>query len=77
LTTAIGDIDLLGEMTGGGSYDDRLPHRERMHFFGCSWSCLDLPTLIRVERAAERPSIACGGLRSGWDPVGLVPPATA
>jgi len=55
LTTTIGDIDLLGEITGGGGYDDLLPHCQQMEFFGCACRCLDLPTLIRVKRAAGRP----------------------
>jgi hypothetical protein len=55
LTTTVGDIDLLGEITGGGAYDDLLPHCEDLDFFGCSCKCLDLPTLIRVKRAAGRP----------------------
>jgi predicted nucleotidyltransferase len=55
LTTTIGDIDLLGEITGGGGYDDLLPHCEEMEFFGRSSKCLDLPSLIRVKRAAGRP----------------------
>lgn len=55
LTTTIGDIDLLGEITGGGGYDALLPHSEEMTFFGRPCRCLDLPTLIRVKRAAGRP----------------------
>ena len=55
LTTTIGDLDLLGEIVGGGPYADLLPHSEEMEFFGCRCKCLDLPTLIRVKRAAGRP----------------------
>lgn len=55
LTTTIGDIDLLGEITGGGGYDDLLPHCVELEFFGRVCNCLDLPTLIRVKRAAGRP----------------------
>jgi predicted nucleotidyltransferase len=55
LTTTIGDIDLLGEITGGGRYEDLLDHSLDMEFFGCTCRCLDLPTLIRVKRAAGRP----------------------
>jgi hypothetical protein len=55
LTTTIGDIDLLGEITGGGAYEDLLPHCQEMEFFGRACKCLDLPTLIRVKRAAGRP----------------------
>jgi predicted nucleotidyltransferase len=55
LTTTVGDIDLLGEVTGGGVYEDLLPHTAAMDFFGHSCRCLDLPWLIRVKRAAGRP----------------------
>jgi predicted nucleotidyltransferase len=55
LTTAAGDLDLLGEVTGGGSYETLESHTEIMDFFGCACRCLDLPTLIKVKRAAGRP----------------------
>ncbi len=55
LTTTIGDIDLLGEITGGGRYEDLLSHSQEMEFFGRRCKCLDLPTLVRVKRAAGRP----------------------
>ena len=55
LTTAIGDIDLLGEITGGGNYEALLPHSAQVEIFGCRCRCLDLPELIRVKRAAGRP----------------------
>ena len=28
LTTSLGAIDLLGEITGGGGFDDLLPHKD-------------------------------------------------
>ena len=55
LTTAIGDIDLLGEIAGGGDYEALLPHSTRVEIFGCRCRCLDLAELIRVKRAAGRP----------------------
>ena len=55
LTTAIGDIDLLGEITGGGDYEALLPHSVEVDIFGCRCRCLDLPGLIRAKRAAGRP----------------------
>ena len=55
LTTGIGDLDLLGEIAGGGGYEDLLPHTLRVELFGCTICCLDLKTLIRVKRAAGRP----------------------
>jgi hypothetical protein len=55
LTTFRGDIDLFGEVAGGGSYEDMLPHTMPMELFGRSHRCLDLPMLIRTKRAAGRP----------------------
>ena len=55
LTTAIGDIDLLGEITGGGDYRALVPHSVEVEMFGCRCRCLDLPGLIRTKRAAGRP----------------------
>ena len=55
LTTSVGDIDLLGEIAGGGGYDQLLAHTISLELFGHACRCLDLPTLIRVKRAAGRP----------------------
>jgi predicted nucleotidyltransferase len=55
LTCDLGDIDLLGEVTGGGTYGDLLPHSMPIKVSGVPCRCLDLPTLIRVKRAAGRP----------------------
>ena len=55
LTTAVGDIDLLGEITGGGDYETLAPHTVDVDVFGCRCRCLDLPGLIRAKRAAGRP----------------------
>lgn len=55
LTTTIGDIDLLGEITSGGGYQDLMPHTVELEMFGFTCRCLDLPTLIRVKRAVGRP----------------------
>jgi len=55
LRTKLGDIDLLGEVTGGGSYDDLLPYAVKAAAFGVECWCLDLPMLIQVKRAAGRP----------------------
>lgn len=54
LTTGIGDIDLLGEITGGGDYESLLPHSVEVELFGCRCRCLDLPELIRTKRATGR-----------------------
>ena len=55
LTTAIGDIDLLGEITGGGDYEALVPRTVNVDLFGRRCRCLDLPGLIRTKRAAGRP----------------------
>jgi len=55
LTTSAGAIDLLGEITGGGHYEDLLAHTLPISIFGCDLQLLDLPWLVRVKRAAGRP----------------------
>lgn len=54
LVTQVGDLDLLGEIAGGGGYDALKPHSVPIELFGRTVWCLDLPTLIRVKRAAGR-----------------------
>ena len=55
LTTAIGDINLLGEIVGGGGYEELLPHTIEVEVFGHRCHCLNLEFLIHVKRAAGRP----------------------
>jgi hypothetical protein len=55
LTTRLGDIDLLGEIVGGGGYEALLPQSESIAIFGASCRCVTLSTLIRLKRAAGRP----------------------
>lgn len=55
LTTDLGWLDLLGEIVGGGAYGDLVPHSEEHELFDRTHLMLDLPTLIRVKRAAGRP----------------------
>lgn len=55
LTTSVGDIDLLGEITGGGGYEALEPHTIELQVFGVSCRCLGLEKLIEVKRAAGRP----------------------
>jgi hypothetical protein len=55
LRTSAGDLDLLGEATGGGSYDDLLTHTEVRQLLGLECRFVDLETLIRLKRAAGRP----------------------
>jgi hypothetical protein len=55
LATHAGDLDLLGEATGGGTYEALLPHSEVRELAGLDCRFADLDTLIRLKRAAGRP----------------------
>jgi len=55
LVTDLGAVDLLGEITGGGRYEDLLPHTITLNLFGHTCRCLSLSRLIEVKRAAGRP----------------------
>ncbi|MBI2922358.1 MAG: hypothetical protein HYY18_14995 [Planctomycetes bacterium] len=55
LTTTLGDLDLLGEMTGGGSYEALLKESIEVQVFGRTLKCLSLNQLIAAKRAAGRP----------------------
>jgi len=55
LRTKLGDIDLLGEIVGGGRYENLLPHSREMPMFGIRAKVLGLDKLIEVKRAAGRP----------------------
>ena len=55
LTTSLGDLDLLGELTGGGSYDDLFADSVEAGAYGVTCRYLGLERLIAVKRAAGRP----------------------
>lgn len=55
LTTGYGDLDLLGEVAGGGGFRDLLPHCIEIEAFEVKFKCVDLRTLIKLKRAAGRP----------------------
>ena len=55
LTTKLGDLDLLGEVVGGGGYRELLSRTFVVEAFGVKFKCVDLPTLIKLKRAAGRP----------------------
>jgi predicted nucleotidyltransferase len=55
LTTNLGDLDLLGEIAGGGGYDALLRDAVPIDLFGLRCLCLGLRRLIEVKRAAGRP----------------------
>ncbi len=54
LTTSLGSIDLLGEVTGGGNYAALVSHSEAVEMFGIRCLVLDLDTLIATKKAAAR-----------------------
>jgi len=51
----LGSLDLLGEIAGGGGYEDLLPDTVTLSLFGVECLCLSLPKLIHVKRAAGCP----------------------
>jgi predicted nucleotidyltransferase len=51
----MGDLDLLGEVAGGGTYEQLLPHTRRVCVGGVELHVVSLPQLIRLKRAAGRP----------------------
>ena len=55
LTTSLGDVDIFGEIAGGGTYEDLYADSVEIRLFGGTHRCLSLPTLIRTKRAAGRP----------------------
>ena len=55
LEIKLGQLDMLGEVTGGGRYEDLLDHSMEVEVFGVQCRCLDLEALIRTKRAAGRP----------------------
>ena len=55
LTSSLGDIDLLGEVAGGGRYEDLLSSTVEIDVFGFSCRCVTLDKLIELKRAAGRP----------------------
>jgi hypothetical protein len=55
LTTTAGDLDILGEITGGGGYNQLLAGSIAIRLFGLDCLCLGLDRLIEVKRAAGRP----------------------
>jgi predicted nucleotidyltransferase len=54
LTTSHGDLDLLGEVAGGGTYEQLLPHTQETTAFGVRCQVVTLEHLIQLKRAAGR-----------------------
>lgn len=55
LTTSLGDLDLLGEVPGGGTYEQLLPFTQEVSVLGTTCSVVTLERLIHLKRAAGRP----------------------
>ena len=55
LITTLGPLDLLGEIVGGGGYEQLFPETIEIEIAGVNCLCLNLERLIKVKRAAGRP----------------------
>ena len=55
LTTAMGDLDLLGEVAGGGTYEHLIRQTNHIRVFDMEVEVVTLSQLIRLKRAAGRP----------------------
>lgn len=53
-TTDLGDIDLLGEIVGLGTYQETLANSEWVELFKSRCRVISLPDLIRAKKAAGR-----------------------
>jgi len=54
LTTTLGDIDLLGEVLGLGTFDEIRARSVKLDVQGCQVFAVDLRSLIQAKRAAGR-----------------------
>lgn len=55
LTTRHGDLDLLGEVTGGGGYEQLVGFSQEVSAFGVPCRVVCLERLIQLKRAAGLP----------------------
>lgn len=55
LDTTLGSVDLLGEVAGGGFYEQLIGHTTQIEAFGIAAKCVTLERLIQLKRAAGRP----------------------
>ena len=53
--TDIGDLDLLGEVRGVGTYQDILADSVKVELFGYQFAVIDIGKLIVAKRTAGRP----------------------
>jgi hypothetical protein len=55
LTTKLGDVDFLGEIAGGGTFETLVAQTEQRMLFDVSLLCVTLEKLIQLKQAAGRP----------------------
>ena len=55
LDTALGDVDVLGEVAGGRTYEELVSYSAEASAFGRKFLCVGLERLILLKRAAGRP----------------------
>src|SRR5258708_2815310 len=60
LTTSMGDVDLLGEVKGVGTYQDLADESIVVDLDGHSTKILSIPALIRAKEAAARQKHKAG-----------------
>ncbi len=54
-TTDLGSVDFLGEIAGGGSYEQLLLHASEKELYSVRLQCVTVGKLIELKRAAGRP----------------------
>lgn len=55
LQTTLGDLDLLGEMSGIGNYSEAKKYSEPLDLYGLKIHVLSLDGLIKTKQAVHRP----------------------
>ena len=55
LVTSLGDLDLIGDIAGGGTYEELRPYSERLRVLGVEVDVVTPRHLVRLKRAAGRP----------------------
>jgi predicted nucleotidyltransferase len=54
LTTDLGDVDLLGDLSGLGTFDEVMRDATQVKIFGCSFYVASLDALIQSKKTAGR-----------------------
>lgn len=53
-SSTLGDIDLLGEVSGLGFYEDTIKYTEKMNLYGFQCDVLTIEGLLKSKKAANR-----------------------